>query len=145
MDIGVDFGGAARARASNNWETPMHLSLFTTFCSPNILVCQPNTCDKSTPVIMGALQCPRNEVFVIYCGPLEVVWFGPGDLTSSDSGWVRRPQKMHCIIDYSPQHEILPRHLSNHLGGMQLKIFSTRARSLSMCTLVLSSVLVKLR
>jgi len=29
--LGVDFG-EARTRAPNNWETPMHLSLFTTFC-----------------------------------------------------------------------------------------------------------------
>jgi len=32
--IGVDLWGAARA--TNNRETPMHLSLFTTFCSPSI-------------------------------------------------------------------------------------------------------------
>src|SRR6218665_471747 len=30
----------------------MHLSLFTTFCPPNILVCPPNIFDKSTPVSM---------------------------------------------------------------------------------------------
>ena len=47
--IGVDFGGA-RARAPNNWESPMRLSLFTTFC-PNILVCPPKIFDKSTPVL----------------------------------------------------------------------------------------------
>ena len=49
--IGVDFGGAARARAfPNNCEKSMHLSLFTTF-PPNILVSPPNDFDKSTPVV----------------------------------------------------------------------------------------------
>ena len=31
VNIGVDSVGADWARAPNNWETPMHLSLFTTF------------------------------------------------------------------------------------------------------------------
>ena len=49
--IGIDFGGAERARAPNNWETPIHLSLFYHLPSPNILVFPPNIFDKSTPVV----------------------------------------------------------------------------------------------
>ena len=41
--------GASRARAPNNWESPMHLLLITTFCPPNILVCPPNIFNKSMP------------------------------------------------------------------------------------------------
>jgi len=51
--IGVDFGGQPEHVPRNNWETPMHLSLFTTFCPPNILVCPPNIFDKSTPMFSG--------------------------------------------------------------------------------------------
>src|SRR6218665_2303281 len=32
----------------------MHLSFFTTFCPPNILVCSPNIFNKSTPVTKTA-------------------------------------------------------------------------------------------
>jgi len=32
--IGVDFGGQPGHVPPNNWGTPMHLSLFTTFCPP---------------------------------------------------------------------------------------------------------------
>jgi len=48
-DIGVDFAGGSPGTCPNNWETPMHLSLFTTF-PPNILVFPPNIFDKSMPV-----------------------------------------------------------------------------------------------
>jgi len=51
--------GAARARAPNNRETPVHLTMFTTFCHPNILVCLPNIFDKSTPVLVLILNCLR--------------------------------------------------------------------------------------
>jgi len=34
VHIGIDFGGAARALTPNNRESPMHLSVFTTFCLP---------------------------------------------------------------------------------------------------------------
>jgi|SRR6218665_2023380 len=34
----------------------MHLSLFTTFCPPNIFVCPPNIFDKSTPVSTLTVQ-----------------------------------------------------------------------------------------
>ena len=34
-------GVVNRARAPNNWETPLHLSLFTTFWSPNIFFAHP--------------------------------------------------------------------------------------------------------
>jgi len=36
--IGLDFGGAERARASSNWEMLIYSSVITTICSPNILV-----------------------------------------------------------------------------------------------------------
>ena len=49
--IGVDFGGQP-GHVPNNLETPMHLSLFTIFCKPNILVCPTNICHKSTPVVV---------------------------------------------------------------------------------------------
>ena len=44
---------ASSIGVDNNWETPMHLSLFTTFCPPNILgcLCPPNIFDKSMPVV----------------------------------------------------------------------------------------------
>ena len=47
--------GAAQTHVPNNWETPMPLSLFTTF-SPNILVCPPNIFDKSTPVLVSVFK-----------------------------------------------------------------------------------------
>ena len=52
MGIGVDFGGQPGHMPPNNWETPMHLSLFITFF-PNILAFPPNIFDNSTPVYMG--------------------------------------------------------------------------------------------
>jgi len=48
VGIGVDFRGAARSRAQNNWETPSVIDTLT----PNILVI-PNILDKSTPVDVG--------------------------------------------------------------------------------------------
>ena len=46
--IGVDLGGAARARAPII-EKP-HTFITFYHLSPNILVCPPNICEKSTPV-----------------------------------------------------------------------------------------------
>jgi len=48
-DIGVDLGGKPGHVLPNNWETPMHLSLLPS-SAPNILVCPPNSFDKSTGV-----------------------------------------------------------------------------------------------
>src|SRR6218665_124660 len=41
----------------------MHLSLFTTFCLPNILVCPPNIFDKSTPM--------RHAILDLFLPPLQ--------------------------------------------------------------------------
>ena len=47
VNIGVDFGEAVRACAiPNNWETPMHLLLFTTFCAPQYFGLPTNIFDK---------------------------------------------------------------------------------------------------
>ena len=45
LDIGVHFGGAARAHPPNNWEMPMHLSV------PQIWVFPLNVLDTSTPLM----------------------------------------------------------------------------------------------
>src|SRR6218665_2726962 len=41
----------------------MHLSLFTTFCPHNILVCPPNIFDKSTPVTKHVFSTARAYFF----------------------------------------------------------------------------------
>src|SRR6218665_3013800 len=47
---GVDFKGAARARTTNNRETPMLPKFITTLCPPfNMFVCPHNIFHKSTP------------------------------------------------------------------------------------------------
>jgi len=48
--IGIDLGGPPRHVPPNNWEMPLHLSPFTTFCPSKILVCPPNIFNKSMPV-----------------------------------------------------------------------------------------------
>src|SRR6218665_2702645 len=45
--------GAAQARAPNNWEILMHLSLFTTFCPPIFWFAHPIFLTSYTPVIMA--------------------------------------------------------------------------------------------
>src|SRR6218665_1009808 len=58
----------------NNWESPMHLLLFTTF-PPNILVCPPNIFDKSTPVVMAG-HYVRRELYLTQPEILSTLLFG---------------------------------------------------------------------
>jgi len=57
--IGIDFGGVARAHAPNNWEMPMHLSVFTAFCPPKF--------GFAPPIFLTSLrQCVHIQLILFY-------------------------------------------------------------------------------
>jgi len=57
---------------SNNWETPMHLSIFTTFF-PNTLVCPPNIFDKYTPVVLSQ-SCADGQQVYFHCSVGQAIF-----------------------------------------------------------------------
>jgi len=71
MSIGVDFGGA-RADPQKNWETPLHLSVFTTFPPKNKYIRFPNIFNKPVPVVMS--QWIVSTASVIHPTYLTFIW-----------------------------------------------------------------------
>ena len=104
--IGVDFGG--QPGPPNNSETPMHLSIFTTFCPPNNFVCSPSIFVKSMPVsAVSVLQAKRpnhtrSSCPNINCWLLFIVNFSHGLLFyswRSRKAWIplMSRSRLNCI------------------------------------------------